>query len=278
MSVFVQLEFPHDCLHRDHDGGPCDYQAGGIRQYRRHLVVRHGLGLSTRGRHVTYHQLDTVTAERRRYLQANRQGGRAEPRRAFRRRHPVARRPSATDSDGSSSVCSATASRRRQPRPADYRSTPTSSEHLTEGGETNDTSFLESDSELWSAGTVPVELTSVHPKPPSVRRVYRAATPEEPDPFPHLELELEHDLGASPPRPLYSPLLPVSPAADMDDVDDEGVDTTPFALRRLLLPRTAPPTLMVMRRCLRLPPPMICGGMTVLRTSQVRAVMMCSSI
>ena len=119
----MQLEFPHDCPHRDHDGGPCNYQAGGIRQYRRHLVVRHGLGLSTRGRRVSYHQLDTATAERRRYLQANRQGGRAESRRAFRRRHPVARRPPVTDSDGSSSVCSATPSRRRQPRPADYRST-----------------------------------------------------------------------------------------------------------------------------------------------------------
>jgi len=229
MSVFVQLEFPHDCPHRDHDGGLCDYQAGGIRQYRRHLVVRHGLGLSTRCRRVIYRQLDTVTAERRQYLQANRQGGRAESRTAFRRRHPVARRPSATDSDGSSSVRSATASRRRQPRPADYRSTPTSSEHLTEGGETNDTSFSESDSELWSEGTVPVELTSVHPEPPSVRQVYRAATPEEPNPFPPSELELEHDLGASSPRPLYSPLRPVLPAADMNDVDDEGVDTTTFA-------------------------------------------------
>ena len=222
MSVFVQLEFPHDCPHGGHDGGPCDYQAGGIRQYRRHLVVRHGLGLSTRGRRVIYRQLDAITAERRRYLQANRQGGRTESRREFRRCHPVARRPSATDSDELSSVRSATASRRRPLRPADYRSTSTSSEHLSEGGETNDTSFSESDSELWSKGTVPVELTSVHPEPPSVRRVYRAATPEEPDPFFPLDLELEHDLGAS-------PLRPVSPAADMYDVDDGGVDTTTFA-------------------------------------------------
>jgi len=221
MSVYVQLEFPHDCPHRDHDGGPCNYQAGGIRQYRRHLVVRHGLGLSTRGRRVSYHQLDTAPAERRRYLQANRQGGRAESRRAFRRRHPVARRPLVTDSDGSSSVSSATPSRRRQPRPADYRSTPTSSEHLTEGGETNDTSFSESDSELWSAGTVPVELTSVRPEPPSVRQVYRAATPEEP--------RLEHDLGTSPPRPLYSPLRPLSPAADAYHVDDVEVEATTYA-------------------------------------------------
>jgi len=134
MSVFVQLEFPHDCPHSGHDGGPCDYQAGGIRQYRRHLVVRHGLGLSTRGRRVIYRQLDAITAERCRYLQANRQGGCTESRREFRRCHPVARRPSATDSDESSSVRSATASRRRPLRPADYRSTPTSSEHLSEGG------------------------------------------------------------------------------------------------------------------------------------------------
>ena len=221
MSVFVQLEFPHDCPHRDLDGGPCTYQAGGIRQYRRHLVVRHGLGLSTRGRRVVYHQLDAVTAERRRYLQANRQGGRADSRRAFRRRHPVARRPPTADSDGSSSVSSAAPSRRRQPRPADYRSTPTSSDHLTEGGETNDTSFSESDSELWSAGTVPVELTSVRAEPPSVRQVYRVATPEEP--------MLEHDLDTSPPRPLYSPLRPLSPAADADCADNVEVDATTYA-------------------------------------------------
>jgi len=47
------------------------------------------------------------------------------------------------------------------------------------------------------------------------------ATPEEP--------ELERDLGTSPPRPLYSPLRPVSPAADAYDVDDEEVDVTTFA-------------------------------------------------
>ena len=51
--------------------------------------------------------------------------------------------------------------------------------------------------------------------------MYRAATPEEP--------ELERDLGMSPPRPLYSLLRPLSPAADAYHVDDVEVDATTYA-------------------------------------------------
>ena len=40
---------------------------------------------------------------------------------------------------------------------------------------------------------------------------------------------LEHDLDTSPPRPLYSPLRPLSPAADADCADNVEIDATTYA-------------------------------------------------